>query len=86
MNIHIFKNFRKRNRFGIDIYNGTVTLNKVDKDQSDLLFEIWNFSKEKRTSKSREKNKRKKMFLKAYMQLFMVEKEFLMLLKARYYQ
>ena len=32
-----FKNFRKINTFGREIYNDKITLKKADKDQSSLL-------------------------------------------------
>ena len=41
-----FQNFRTINTFGRDIYNGTITLKKADKDQSDLLVEMLNFRKQ----------------------------------------
>ena len=82
MNIHIvLKNFRTINTFGRDIYGGTITLKEADKDQIILL--VKNKIKPQNPEKKR---KRKNTFLKTYMHFLMVEKEFLMFLKAEYFQ
>ena len=54
-----FKNFQTTKTFGRDIYEGKITAEEADKDQTDLLVEIMNFrkntkprSQEKKASKS----------------------------------
>ena len=47
-NTYDFRKFRTIRNFGKDIYDGEITLEEVDKDQSDLLNEIKNFSDETR--------------------------------------
>ena len=49
-----FQNFQTISTFGRDIYNGKVTTEKAEEDQSDLLFGILNFKK-KAKPKSPEK-------------------------------
>ena len=51
----ILENFKKIRTFGKDIHEGKITLEEADKDQSDLLNEIKNFS-----DKTRPKNYKKK--------------------------
>ena len=63
-----FKDFRTINIFGRNIYNGKITLKEANEDQSNLLVEILNLTS--KTEKSREKNNRKKMFLKTYIIFF----------------
>ena len=82
--IYSFKNFRAINSFDRDIYKDKITLKEADEDQSNLLFEIMD-SKKKRPQNP-EKKQGKKMFLKIYMHFLRVEKEFLMLLKVKYFQ
>ena len=60
------------------MYNGTITLKEADNDQSDLLVAILNFRKQVYNIK--------KMFLKPHIIFLKVEKEFLMLLIAKYFQ
>ena len=60
-----FNNFRAINTFGRDIYNGTITLKKPDKDQNTLLVKIMNF-KSKRKPQIQRKNKRKNIFKDYY--------------------
>ena len=80
-----FKYFRIINTFGRDIFNGRITLKEANEDQSSLLVQIMNFKK-KINHKIQRENKREKIFLKAYMHFLMAEKEFLMLLKVKYFQ
>ena len=54
-NTYDFRKFRTIRNFGKDIYEGEITLEEADKDQSDLLNEIKNFS-----DKTRPKNYIKK--------------------------
>ena len=82
--IESFENFPIINTFGRDIYNGIVTLKEANEDQSDSLIEILNFEKQIKRQNP-EKKQKKKVFLKTYMHFLMVEKEFLMLLKAKYF-
>ena len=66
MNIHIiFRIFEQKTHC-----NGTITLKEAHKDQSNLLVEILN-------SKKQVKPKIEKMFLKTYIILLKVEKDFL---------
>ena len=82
-----FKDFWTINTFGRGIYNSKTILKEADEDQSSLVVEIMNFKKKKKTSKSRERRREKKIiFLKTYMHLSRVEKQSLMLLKAKYFQ
>ena len=53
--LYNFRNFQTIRTFGIDIYDGEITLEDADKDQSDLLNEIKNFY-----DKTRPKNYKKK--------------------------
>ena len=82
---HNFQNFWTISTFGRENYNnGTIeTTKKVNEDQSDLLVEILNFSENSKI----EKKKRKKtlMFLKTCIIFLKVEKDFLMLLMAKYF-
>ena len=80
---YIFKTFKKIKAFGRDIRNGETNLKEAVEDQSRLLFEIINFKN--KTAKFREK-KRRMIFLKTCMRIALVEKEFLMFLKVKYYQ
>ena len=54
-NTYDFRNFRTIRSFGEDIYEGEMTLEEADKDQSDLLNKIKNFN-----DKTRSKNYKKK--------------------------
>ena len=80
-----FRNFQTMHTFGREIYNGKIALKEADKDQSSLLVEIINFKKKSKPAKSKE-SKRKKICLKTYIPFLRVEKEFLMLLIAKYVQ
>ena len=72
--------------FGRNIHNDKITAEEADEDQRDLLVEVLNFKK-KAMPKSPEKKQQKKTFLKTYIIIFLkVEKEFLMLLIAKYFQ
>ena len=70
--------------FGKDIYNGKITLEEADMDQSDLLDEIRNFS-EKTRPKSDNKNKKKKLLAIICINFVVREKWFLMGLKSKYF-
>ena len=80
-----FKNFQTIKTFGRDIYEGKITIEEADKYQTDLLVEIKGFRKNTKP-RSQEKNKKKKFFLKTCIVFLRVEKEFLTLLKAKYFQ
>ena len=71
--------------FGRDTYNGKITLKEAGEDQSNLLVEIMNFENKTKPQDPKKKQE-KKMLLKTCMHFLMVEKEFLMLLKAKYFQ
>ena len=58
-----FKNVWTRNTYrDRDIYNGTITLKKVDIDQSDLLVEILKQNKKKFRKQIKPKNPEKKKY------------------------
>ena len=80
-----FQNFLTINTFGRDIYNGTITLKEADKDQSDKLVEILR-NKENQKIQKKKKKKKKKMLLETYMHFLKAEKEFFMLLVAKYFE
>ena len=80
-----FKNFRTIKTFGRDIYEGKITLENSNEYQTDLLAEIINFKK-KTKPRSQEKYKEKKLFFKTCIIFLRVEKKFLTLLKAKYFQ
>ena len=71
--------------FGRNIHNDKITAEEADEDQRDLLVEVLNFKK-KAKLKGPEKKQQKKMFLKTYIIFLKIEKEFLMLLIAKYFQ
>ena len=81
---YIFKTFKTIKAFGRDIRNGETNLKEADEDQSRLLFEIINFKN--KTKPQNSEKKRRMIFLKTCMRIALVEKEFLMLLKVKYYQ
>ena len=53
---YIFKSFRTINTFSSDIYNGKTTFKESNEYQSNLLVEIMDIKKKKKTTKSREKS------------------------------
>ena len=72
----------------LENYKG-ITLKKADKDQRILLVEIIlrkNFKKKTKPQNPEKKQETLKIFLKTYIFLLRIEKEFLMLLKAKYFQ
>ena len=77
-NKYYFKNFQTIRTFGKDIYNGEITLEEADKDQSDLIEKINDFIK--RT----KKDEKKKMLEKTCTIFMKVKKWFLMSLKVKY--
>ena len=79
-----FQNFRAIRTFGIDIYNGDITLKEADEDQSSLLNEIRNFRDETKPQ-DKEKKRKKKMFLQTCISFLKVEKKSLMLLIVKYF-
>ena len=64
-----FKNVRKINTFGRELYNGKITLKEADENQSSLLVEIINFKK-KTKPQNPEKKQEKKDILKSLYNLF----------------
>ena len=78
-NKYYFKNFQTIRTFGKDIYNGEITLEEADKDQSDLIEKINDFIK--RT----KKDEKKKMLEKTCTIFMKVKKWFLMSLKVKYF-
>ena len=67
-----------------DIYDGKITIEETNEHQKDLLVEIMSFRKHTKP-RSREKKKKKKLFLKTCIVFLSVEREFLTLLKANYF-
>ena len=80
-----FEDFQAIKTFGRDIYEGKITIKEADEYQKDLLVEITSFKKHTK-ARSLEKIKKKKLLLKTCIIFLRVEKEFLTLLKAKYFQ
>ena len=80
-----FKNFQTIKTFGRDIYEGKITVEEANEYQVDLLTEIINFRKNTKP-RIEEKKQEKKLFFKTCIIFLSVEKKFLMLLKAKYFQ
>ena len=80
-----FQKFQTISSFGKNFYNGAITTKEANEDQGDLMVEIFNFRKQVKPKNS-EKKQQKKMFLKTYIIFLKLEKEFLMLLIAKYLQ
>ena len=80
-----FKNFQTIKTFGRDIYEGEITIKEADEYEANFLTEIINFRKNTKP-RSQEKNEKKKLFFKNCIIFLRVEKKFLMLLKAKYFQ
>ena len=81
-----FKNFRTITTFDSDIFNGNITLKEADEDQASLLVEVMDLKKKKAIPEKSEKKQEKKDILKKLYALFEDRKDFLMLLKAKYFQ
>ena len=71
--------------FGRDIYDGRISLEEADEDQSDTADEIENFKNKTRPNSPEKKNKEKKMLLIICITFLMLEKKFLVVLKAKYF-
>ena len=80
-----FENFQTIKTFSKDIYDGANTLKEADDYQTNSLVKIMNLKKNKKT-RSSEKNKKNKLFLKTCMIFLRVDKKFLMLSKVKYFQ
>ena len=72
------------NSFNRKISDGAVTLKKADKDKGSLLVEIMSFKSQLKLQ-NLEKKQKKNIFLRTHIHFLMVEKEFLMLLTAKYF-
>ena len=57
-NTYDFRNFQTIRTFGKDIYEGEITLEEADKDQSDLINSIRNFNSKRRPQNDKKKRKR----------------------------
>ena len=79
-----FRMFNTIRTFGEDLYEGKITLEEADEDQSDLTDMINEFTKETRPRNSWKKQE-KKPLQKACIIFSMQEKWFLMALKANYF-
>ena len=64
--------------------DGKIILKEADKDQSSFLVEIMNF-KSKTKPQNPGKKQRKKIFSRTLTHFLMIEKDLLMLLKAKVY-
>ena len=84
-NTYSFKNFQTIKTFGRDIYEGKIMIKKANEYQTDLLGEIINFKKY-RKPRSQEKKQEKTLFLITCIIFLKVEKNFLMLLKVKYFR
>ena len=79
-----FRKFRTPRIFGRDIYDGKISLEEADEDQSDLVGETENF-KNKTRPKCLGKKQEKKNLLIICIIFLMLERKFLMVLKAKYF-
>ena len=79
-----FRTFNTIRTFGEDIYDGKITLEEADEDQTDLADKINEFTKEERP-KNYDKKQEKKLLQKTCVIFLMQEKWFLMALKAKYF-
>ena len=79
-----FRMFNTIRTFGEDLYEGKITLEEADEDQSDLTDMINEFTKETRPRNSGKKQE-KNSLQKACIIFSMQEKWFLMALKANYF-
>ena len=80
-----FQNFQIIRTFGRDIYNGEITLNEANEDQTSLLAEIINF-KNKTKPRGTKKKQKKRDVLQTCITFLRVEKKYLMLLVVKYFQ
>ena len=67
-----FRMFKTIRSFGDDIYNRKITINEADREQSDLVEYILNFSNKVRP-KNKDDKKTKKTFLIVHKIFIMVE-------------
>ena len=79
-----FRTFNTIRTFGEDIYEGKITLEEADEDQSDLTDEINKFIKETRPKKY-DKKQEKKLLQETCVIFSMQGKWFLMGSKAKYF-
>ena len=77
-----FRKFNTIRTFGEDIYNGKITLEEADEDQSDLADKINEFTKKTRRKVIR-KNKKEKLLKKTCIIFLKQGKWFLIGLKAK---
>ena len=84
VNIHTILHINTIRTFGEDIYEGKITLEEADEDQSDLTDKINEFNK-KRRPKSDKKKQNEKLFKKTCIIFLKQGKWFLMALKAKYF-
>ena len=57
-----FRNFRTIRTFGRDIYEGKITPKEVDKDQSNLLYEIMKFNNKTRPQSDKKKQEKETVY------------------------
>ena len=84
-NTYDFRKFQTIRTFGEDIYDGKITLEEADKDQSDLANEIKNFNEKTRRKSYKKKQEKKKILLIVCLIFLKQEKWFLMALKVKYF-
>ena len=81
-----FRKFNTIRTFGEDIYDGKITLEEADKNQSDLIDETENFNDKTRPKSYEKKKKKKKKILLIICLIFsMQEKWFITDLKGKYF-
>ena len=80
-----YRNLRTIRMFGRDIYEGRISLEKADEDQSNLMNEIRYFDTKTRPQNDDKKNEKKKLFLKTCIIFLRQEKKLLVGLKAKYF-
>ena len=78
-----FRNFKTTRTFGKDIYEGKITLEEVNNEQSNLVDDIRNLNSKTRPQNDKKK-KKEKLFLKTCLIFLRAEKRFLMLLQVKY--
>ena len=79
-----FQNFQTIRTFGRDIYNGEITINEANEDQTSLLAEIINF-KNKTKPRDKIKKQKRRISLKTCITFLRAEKKSLMLLIVKYF-
>ena len=82
--VYDFKKFQTIRTFAEDIYEGEITFEEADDDQSNLANKIKDFISGTKP-KNDKKRQEKEIVHKNLYNFYMVEKQFLMLLKVKYF-